>query len=624
MGGTDYRIYVYAAPIALTVLLIAMGTVWRYRRRPIAVTLVWYLAMVGMYLIANLLELLAPSPEGTVFWARISLHFFLGSGLAWLALALSYAGFESLSRWSAFRWPTLPALGISVFIWTNPERAFFWTDLGITRVAGFTTMQPEYGPVFWIYGVFLYVLLSVGVVLFLSTGARGRRVIRQQSSLISLAALIPIVVNLLYVFRVIPAVQKDYTPVAFALSGMFFYYAVHRFRLLRVGPIHHHLVLEDVPSAVITVDSEGSILDFNGRAQDLLHVDDGAVGSTIAEAPLLSALVQGVSIDLRNNFEASWPRPDGTEGHFDVWIKPIHHLSGRPAGAVITISDVSDWVNLLEDRNRAYRELEEKRNRLVQLQTQLRRQERLATIGQISAGLAHEISNPLTYIRSGFREVMRAVEILQVSRSADRTDDGDVQVSLASVENLQEVGADVQKGLERIESVVRSLLDFSRGVAHKRERTKVDFARIVENSIALVRPGVSGIELRAQGQDPLFLVCSGDEISQVLLNLLLNAVQAVESVPDTANSERRVTITYKIRAGVLVCAVTDTGPGVPPEIRDQIFDPFLTSRADSSGTGLGLSISSDIVRNGHGGRLYLADGLPTTFVIELPLGADPG
>jgi signal transduction histidine kinase len=612
MAGIDYRAYLFIAPVALLVLAGAFRGIWRYRRRHIAISLIWYVVMVGAYLTANYVELVSPTPGATVVWARISLHFLLGSGLAWLALAMNYAGFESYTTWRYFRWPTLGGIAIMGFLWTNPSHHLFWLDPGVFTVAGLTTIRPSHGPVFWVYGFYLYLLLLVGVVLFLSTGARGRRLIRQQSWVISLAALIPIAFNLLYVFDLIPSVQKDYSPVAFALSGFLFYLAVNRFGAIRVGPVHHQLVLEDVPSAVITVDMDRTLLDFNNPAGELLRVDDTSIGKSIDEQPRLAALVQDVPLAERNNFEASWTCPDGREGHFDVWIKPIHHLSGRPAGAIITISDVSSWVALLEDRNRAYEALEEERNRLVQLQMQLQRRERLATIGQISAGMAHEISNPLTYVRSGFREMARANKLM-----------GSVvhgESEAPSSEYMEEIATDVQTGLDRIEGVVRSLLDYARGVSRGRTRTPVDFAAIVANTVALVKPSTKDVEIRVDGSGPLTVVCSGDEISQVLLNLLLNAIQAVESLPNHSEAERKVTIRYGLDHGVLRCEVVDSGPGVPEHLRTQVFDPFFTSRNDDSGTGLGLSISTNIVTNGHGGRLYLEEGLPTTFVMELPMG----
>ncbi len=645
MTGIDYRAFVVIAPVALAALVVATSTVWRYRRRYVAESLIWYLIMVGVYLGANLMELLTPSVAGTIAWARVSYAFLFGSGMAWLAFALVYAGFESLVDWKHFRWLTVLPVAFIAFFWFASGSDLVWTDPGIHTVAGFTTMRPLYGTVFWVSGVYLYGLLTLGVALFLFTGIPGRRAVRRQSSIISLAAVIPVFFNLLHVFRVLPGLRKDYTPVAFALSGIFFYVAVHRFNLLKVAPIHRQVVLEDVSSAVIALDPDGTVLDFNGRAEEFLGINADVIGKDVDLVPALASLLQNVPLDQRNNFETPWSNPRlvhtpghnadadeaaveaaaGTqedERHFDVWIKPLHHLSGRHAGAIITLSDVSGWVSLLEERNRAYKRLEAEQNRLIQLQLQLRRQEQLATIGQLAAGMAHEISNPLTYIRSGFRELKRLLQEDRGSRVETGTtipaDQSNVVRKPSTEHETAEIIRDIDIGLDRIEGVVKSLNDFSRGISHRKTRSYVDFSEIVKNAVTLTTPELRGVQLTVESSMEVNLFCGSDEISQVLLNLLLNAVHAVQQLSATA--EKRIGIAYRGAGDTLVCSVTDNGPGVDNDIRDRIFDPFFTSRPDNRGTGLGLSISRDIVQNGHGGRLYLADGLPTTFIMELPLG----
>lgn len=595
MAAIDYRAYILVAPVALVALVVSAWSVRPYRQSVVARSLIWYLVMVGLFLATNALELVARAPEMTIFWAKASHGFFLGTGLSWLAFALSYAGFETWCNWRVFRWLTVAPVVFILIIWTNELHHRFWQETGVVMIGPFLTMRPQYGPAFWLYGIYLYVLLLGGVALFLVTGARGRRIVQRQSVVVSLGALIPVVFNLMYVFRIIPGLRKDYTPVALALSGLFFYIAVHRYSLLRFFPIHHRVILEDVSSAVIALDAEGTVLDMNPRAETLLDIDASSVGSNIADVLNLADLLRGVPLMQRSNVERSRVDRDDRKQHFDIRIKPISPVGGRPAGSIVTINDVTSWVQLLEERNH-----------LIELQTQLRRQERLATIGQLAAGMAHEISNPLTYIRSAFREIERRL----------RTVDAVTGMRSPSPEDLNQVAADVHDGLDRIESVVRSLLDYARGVTRDRQPRQVDFARLLDSSLALLRPALRNIEVNIETPRPLLVTCCDDEISQVLLNLFLNAVHAIESVDGA--EERRIEIRARIETDCLRCDVSDTGPGIPPELRERIFEPFFSSKGPEQGTGLGLSISGEIIQAGHGGRLFLAEGLPTTFVIELP------
>lgn len=600
MTDLDYLLYLAAAPVGVVALLISMRSVWPYRSSRVAQGLIWYLAMVGAFLGTNALELVADSAAGTVLWAKASHAFFLGSGLAWLAFAASYGGFDSLSRWRVFRWLAVVPAAMVVVIWTNEYHRLFWEQENFTLVAGFLTMRPAYGPAFWISGVYLYTLLLLGVTLFITAGARAPRLVRHQSVLIAVGAMTPILVNLLYVFRFIPEVQKDYTPIAFALSGLVFFVAIHRYNLLRVFPVHHQVILEDVSAAVITVDSDGLIWDMNHRAEEYLEISPDAVGRRVAEVDPLATVLRYIPIDARGNRQSSRILPTGEEQHLDVWIKPIEQdgFGDRRAGSIITISDITPWVKLVQERDAALRQLEAEQSRIDELQMHMRRRERLATVGQLAAGMAHEINNPLTFIRSAFRELQR------VTPHAVATTGG---------EQLYE---DIHHGLDRIEGVVQNLLTYARGFTRTHPRAPVSFAEIVHGVVALVRPALEATHLTVEVPQSITVNCRSDEISQVLLNLAINAVQAVQAEHSTTPGW--ISVEASVRGGRLICTVKDSGRGVPGSLRSRVFDPFFTTKGDATGTGLGLSIAREIVQTGHEGRLYVAEGRVSTFVMELP------
>ncbi|MFO8043307.1 MAG: histidine kinase N-terminal 7TM domain-containing protein [Alkalispirochaeta sp.] len=600
MTELDYLLYLAAAPVGVVALLISMRSVWPYRSSTVAQGLIWYLAMVGAFLGANAMELVAESTAGTVLWAKASHAFFLGSGLAWLAFAVSYAGFDSLSRWRVFRWlAVVPAVSVAV-IWTNEYHRLFWEQENFTLVAGFLTMRPAYGPAFWISGVYLYTLLLLGGTLFITTGARATRLVRRQSVLITVGAMTPILVNLLYVFRIIPEVEKDYTPIAFALSGLVFFVAIHRYNLLRVFPVHHQVILEDVSAAVITVDSDGLIWDMNHRAEEYLGISPEAVGRRVAVVEPLATILRYVPLDARGNRQSSRVLPTGEEQHLDVWIKPIEQdgHTNRRAGTIITISDITPWVKLVQERDTALHQLEAEQARIDELQMHMRRRERLATVGQLAAGMAHEINNPLTFIRSAFRELQR------VTPHAGAGADGD------------HLYHDIHHGLDRIEGVVQNLLTYARGFTRTHPRAPVSFAEIVHGVVALVRPALEGTQLTVEVPESITVNCRSDEISQVLLNLVINAVHAVQS--EQSEAPAWITVEASVQWGRLICTVRDSGRGVPASDRSRVFDPFFTTKGDDTGTGLGLSIAREIVQTGHGGRLYVGDDTVSTFVMELP------
>jgi two-component system NtrC family sensor kinase len=246
----------------------------------------------------------------------------------------------------------------------------------------------------------------------------------------------------------------------------------------------------------------------------------------------------------------------------------------------------------------SYRDVTEERN----LQRQVVQSEKLAAVGQLAGGAAHELNNPLGVIRSFAQMGMSRAEFMKDEELIDDFDE-------------------ILKATERCARIVRGLLDFSR--APKDEMGSVDLARVLTDSLFLVKTqfkkkAVAIVEdfapdtPRAHG--------NGNKLQQVAVNLLQNAFQAV---PDGG----RIRIaTRPAPNGCVDMVVSDNGPGVAEDAKDKIFDPFYTSKPTGVGTGLGLSITYGIVQE-HGGTIALeeaGDGGGATFVVRLPAQEDGG
>ncbi len=210
----------------------------------------------------------------------------------------------------------------------------------------------------------------------------------------------------------------------------------------------------------------------------------------------------------------------------------------------------------------------------------LYRAERLATAGTLAAGLAHEIRNPLTAIRTG----------IQVVRDRDDT-----------AADVAEVLGDVLHEVDRIDRLVGGLLLFAR--APRAAREPVDLSDIARRAALLVEPRArkAGVTLATHFAVAPRVEGDPGELEQVILNLLLNAVEAMTGPGEV---ELAVSMEPSPGGGRAVLEVADSGPGLPAELGDRVFDPFVTTKQE--GTGLGLPISFQIVRR-HGGDLTLAD-----------------
>lgn len=271
--------------------------------------------------------------------------------------------------------------------------------------------------------------------------------------------------------------------------------------------------------------------------------------------------------------------------------------------------------------------------RVERTQSQLLQSEKMAAVGQLAAGVAHEINNPVGFVSSNLGSlasyVNRLFELLAAYEQLERALPGDHPArqavaqarEAAEIDYLREDIPDLlresMEGLARVKHIVNDLKDFSR--ADEGEWQETDLNRGLESTLNVVW---NEIKYKAQvvrelGELPK-VRCIPAQINQVFMNLLVNAAQAIDSMG---------TITLRSGAGerAVWVEIADTGKGMPAEVMARIFEPFYTTKPVGKGTGLGLSISADIVKR-HRGTLTVRSrpGEGTCFRLELPLGAAAG
>ncbi len=265
--------------------------------------------------------------------------------------------------------------------------------------------------------------------------------------------------------------------------------------------------------------------------------------------------------------------------------------------------------------------LEQSLRQLKTTQAQLIQQEKLASLGQLTAGIAHEIKNPLNFVNN-FAELNE--ELAQELREALAMGE-DVEDLLADLEQNASVIAHHGK---RADGIVHAMMQHASGGSGQREAT--DLNALVSEHIDLAYHGKQAqvpdlkVEIeRDLGVDACAVKIVPQEIGRVLLNLLGNAFDAVHDRAVNVNSAYIPTVTVSTRQaeGQVEIRVQDNGPGIPAEIREKIFEPFFTTKPTGTGTGLGLSMSYDIVTQGHGGTLRVEseDGEGATFIVKLPV-----
>lgn len=278
------------------------------------------------------------------------------------------------------------------------------------------------------------------------------------------------------------------------------------------------------------------------------------------------------------------------------------------------------------------------RNRtLRETQAALVQTEKLASLGQLAAGMAHEINNPIAYVANNVavlrRDVPAVLEVLDAYRQgreplrraapeivaeAERLeDDIDLPYIRASLPRLFERSLD---GLSRVRDIVRNLRDFAR--LDEADFSEVDLNAALQSTLEIAAHEIKKktIDLRTHFADLPPVCCHPGKINQVFLNVLMNAIQASQAGGTVEVSTR----TDEARIGGAIIEVRDNGCGIKAEHLPRIFDPFFTTKPVGQGTGLGLSVSYGIIRD-HGGSIEVESevGRGTLFRIRLPFRSGP-
>jgi len=273
-----------------------------------------------------------------------------------------------------------------------------------------------------------------------------------------------------------------------------------------------------------------------------------------------------------------------------------------------------DYQLLLQEKSRTERALTD----LQSTQKQLVEQEKLASLGALTAGIAHEIKNPLNFVNN-FAEVSSEL----MDELADAVSQGDQDEITELLTDLKDNAEQIAKHGKRADSIVRSMMQHARGGTSDKETIDVnefleEYANLAWHGMRARDHGFQAEIARDFSEGVGSLQAQPQELGRVILNLLNNAFDAVKAQDDGV-----VTVSTRVEGEKTVICVADNGPGIPDDIRDKIFEPFFTTKATGEGTGLGLSLSYDIITKVHEGSMTVGTSKEggAEFTITLPGGS---
>ncbi|MET4101842.1 two-component system sensor histidine kinase HupT/HoxJ [Roseovarius sp. MBR-78] len=382
-------------------------------------------------------------------------------------------------------------------------------------------------------------------------------------------------------------------------------------------------IMVSINDYLVVADKHGAIADASASFSALVGIEVADLAGRplrdfIAEADadgLSEAMAETVALRRPHTHSANLVTPDGPEP-VEFSIAPQLDRRRKSTGVVLTGRPMGAL-------KRAYAELERSHEALKQTQGQLVRNEKMASLGRLLAGVAHELNNPISFVYANTHTLEKYLATFEtyferVQAGASREELVALREALKldrNLRNLAQVVQGARDGAERVRDIVEDLRRLSADGAG--EMTNFDLLETARVAVNWIERGArADLRISYGGVAPCMVRGRSGHIQQVLMNLVQNAVDAMEGMDDPA---LRLDLHYEGARAVL--EIRDTGPGIPAAEAQAIFDPFFTTKAVGKGTGLGLSISHKIVEE-HGGTLELVEraGPGACFRLSLPRG----
>jgi PAS domain S-box-containing protein len=396
---------------------------------------------------------------------------------------------------------------------------------------------------------------------------------------------------------------------------------------LRTAHAESELFIRSVPSILIGTDGVGKITRWNLAAATVFGLSaDTVLGKPLSDSGIRWLCAQGgAEVDSWFLVQKSEKREnvmfekDGHRRFLGLTIINVDLFTGG-TGFLITGADITEHKTLEE---------------------QLRQAQKLEAIGQLAAGIAHEINTPAQYVGDNATFLKETWPVLDhmlglcvrlreesiaggvapdtISELLQRTEEADPVYLLREV---PQAIAQAIEGVQRISKIVRAMKEFSHPGAEG--KCAIDINHAIETTIAVARNEwkyVADVQTRFAEKLPA-VFCLAGEFNQVILNLLINAAHAIATATKNGSTGKgTITITTKCDADWVEVQIRDTGTGVPDKIRSRIFEPFFTTKEVGKGTGQGLALAHTVIVKKHDGKIWFESeaGKGTTFFLRLPL-----
>ncbi len=348
----QYTLFVLLSPFGCAIVIVFAFYAWRHRGARITRPLVYILSSVGAYLVFNTLELVDPTPQGTLFFAEVCYLCISVLTINWLDFSLVLTNREYMlkKKYVALLW-IIPVVSAGL-VFTNSYHHLIWAQYTFMPVSnGYLHMQViTYGGWFWVFWIYAYLLIIVGSVFMLWSSLPQRRGLRVPSLLTAIAALLPLIINLVYVLHLFPGFYKDYSPLAYASSGILLAISIFHYHLFDLTPFARAVLIDNMNDGMLTLNTAKMVVDFNPAAQRIFQNASGASLEIGKDFPLLNPFLNQFDTDpsldlLQSEFNLVKIEE---ENYYDLQIRRLRdQYSGDMVGFLALMHSITEHKRLL-------------------------------------------------------------------------------------------------------------------------------------------------------------------------------------------------------------------------------------------------------------------------------------
>ena len=487
-------------------------------------------------------------------------------------------------------------------LWTNDYHHLFFKHYS-TNMSEIIT-----GPMHTINAIYSYTLLFLGAFFLLRYSIKNQGLFSKQSILILLGIIIPVVLNFLGTFKIIP-MTVYVTPISFSLSMMFFTFAILKFQFLGATPIALQRIVDRISDSYLVLNDNGTITDFNKTFLTTFKYNDSEVRGKNLIATIKS---ENFDVDIEQLEKALKNTRNSTKTiSFEKHMKKIGKTFTVEINTIYSNDSFLGTLILFKDITQHIEDMQ----KIKDTQESLMESERLSSLGQLIGGIAHNLKTPIMSIAGAaeglsdlIKEYDSSIDDPEVNSQDHHDIAKDMSEWITKIRGYTEYMSDVITAVKGQAVTLSNEDDISFTIGELLKRVDILMKHELKNALVY-------LNISMKTNEDILIHGDVNNLVQVINNMISNAIQSYAGKP-----EQNIDLIVERKGNDLTISIKDYGCGIPKKVKDKLFKEMITTKG-KNGTGLGLYMSYSTIKAHFNGNISLEseEGKGTTFTITIPL-----